>query len=74
MEGGRIQPCRTIDLGCGTGANVIYLAQHGFDVTGAACVEAVIKKARARTRHAGARMFIKSLTGPLCEWRAELNQ
>ena len=33
MESGRIKPCRTIDLGCGAGANAIYLAQRGFDVT-----------------------------------------
>ena len=34
VESGRIQPCRAIDLGCGTASNAIFLAQHGFDVTG----------------------------------------
>ena len=53
VEGGRIQPCRTIDLGCGTGANAVYLAQHGFDVTGVDYAQAAIKKARARAREAG---------------------
>lgn len=53
VEGGRIQPCRTIDLGCGAGANAIYLAQHGFDVTGVDYAEAAIEKARARAREAG---------------------
>ncbi|MBW7884136.1 MAG: hypothetical protein H3C34_16135 [Caldilineaceae bacterium] len=30
MESGRIQPCKAIDLGCGTASNAIFLAQHGF--------------------------------------------
>ena len=30
---GELQPCRAIDLGCGAGENVIYLAQQGFDAT-----------------------------------------
>ncbi len=53
VEGGRIRPCRAIDLGCGAGANAIYLAQHGFDVTGVDYAEAAIEKARARARDAG---------------------
>ena len=31
---GKIQPCKTVDLGCGTGNYSIYLAKQGFDVTG----------------------------------------
>lgn len=53
VEGGRIKPCRAIDLGCGTGANAIYLAQHGFDVTGVDYAKAAIEKARARASDAG---------------------
>jgi len=34
IESGRIGPCRAIDLGCGTASNAIFLAQHGFTVTG----------------------------------------
>ncbi len=48
VESGRIKPCRAIDLGCGTGANAIYLAQKGFEVTGVDFAEAAIDKARAR--------------------------
>lgn len=29
-----LPPGRAIDLGCGTGRNAIYLAQHGWEVTG----------------------------------------
>jgi cyclopropane fatty-acyl-phospholipid synthase-like methyltransferase len=54
VESGRIQPCRTIDLGCGTGANAIYLAQRGFDVTGMDYASAAIAKARRRATTIGA--------------------
>jgi len=53
VESGRIQPCQAIDLGCGTGSNAIYLAQHGFDVTGVDFASAAITKARRRAASAG---------------------
>ncbi len=55
VDNGRIKPSRAIDLGCGTGANAIYLAQKGFEVTGVDFAEAAIEKARARAREAGVR-------------------
>lgn len=54
VESGRIKPGRAIDLGCGSGGNVIYLAQKGFEVTGVDYAEAGIEKARARAKEAGA--------------------
>ena len=53
VEGRRISPCRAIDLGCGAGANAIYLAQRGFDVTAVDYAAAAIAKACARAREAG---------------------
>lgn len=53
VENGRIKPCRAIDLGCGTASNVVYLAQHGFDVTGVDFSPAAINMGRARARDAG---------------------
>src|SRR5512147_2591515 len=52
VESGRIQPGRALDLGCGVGANAIYLAQHGFEVTGVDFAKAAIEKARTRAREA----------------------
>ncbi|HZY45181.1 MAG TPA: class I SAM-dependent methyltransferase [Anaerolineae bacterium] len=67
VDGGCIKPCRAVDLGCGAGANAIYLAQHGFDVTGVDYAEAAIEKARARARDAGVQVnfIVDDLTNPL---------
>jgi len=46
VESGRIKPGRAIDLGCGAGANAIYLTQKGFEVTGVDYAEAAIEKAQ----------------------------
>jgi SAM-dependent methyltransferase len=53
VESGRIEPCRAIDLGCGAGANAIYLAQKGFEVTGVDYANAAIETARKRAMDAG---------------------
>jgi SAM-dependent methyltransferase len=53
VESGRIKACRAIDLGSGTASNAIYLAQHGFDVTGVDFSPAAIEMGRARARQAG---------------------
>ncbi|MGL1934250.1 MAG: class I SAM-dependent methyltransferase [Fibrobacterales bacterium] len=38
-----IKPCRIIDLGCGAGNYILYLASLGFDATGIDFSEAAIK-------------------------------
>jgi SAM-dependent methyltransferase len=53
VESGRAKPCRAIDLGSGTASNVIYLAQHGFDVTGVDYSPSAIEMGRLRAREAG---------------------
>lgn len=53
VEGGRVMPCRAIDLGCGAGANAIYLAQNGFEVVGVDYSQAALEKASARAEDAG---------------------
>jgi SAM-dependent methyltransferase len=39
---------RALDLGCGTGRNSVYLARHGWDVTGVDLVEHALVRARER--------------------------
>ncbi len=53
VENGRIQPCRAIDLGCGTGRNALFLAQHGFQVTGVDFAASAIAKAKQKAEAAG---------------------
>ena len=44
---------RAIDLGCGTGANVVHLAEQGFDAYGVDFSTVAIRKARQRAAGAG---------------------
>lgn len=43
-------PGRALDLGCGSGTNVITLAQHGWQATGIDFVPAAIRSARRKAR------------------------
>ena len=54
FESGELLPGRAIDLGCGEGNNAIFLANHGFQVSGVDHSRAAIDKARAKARKAGA--------------------
>jgi cyclopropane fatty-acyl-phospholipid synthase-like methyltransferase len=49
VEGGSIQPCRVLDVGCGTGSYIIYLASKGFNAVGIDVSSVAIKKARTKT-------------------------
>jgi len=44
---------RALDLGCGTGAHSIYLAQHGFTVVGVDFSSKAIEMARDKARRTG---------------------
>jgi len=45
-------PGRALDIGCGTGLNSVYLATHGWDVTGIDFAGPAIARARERLRSA----------------------
>ncbi len=51
-----IRPCRTLEPGCGTGANAVWLAQQGFDVTAVDVSPLAIERARQRADAAGVRV------------------
>ncbi len=55
---------RAIDIGCGTGTNVITLAQHGWEVTGVDFARRAIQIARSRLRSASlnAALFVEDAT------------
>jgi cyclopropane fatty-acyl-phospholipid synthase-like methyltransferase len=50
IEGGKAPIGRALDLGCGTGTNAIYLAQHGYDLIAIDVSRRAIALARRKTR------------------------
>ncbi|MFQ6067594.1 MAG: class I SAM-dependent methyltransferase [bacterium] len=48
VEGRHVEPCRTLDVGCGTGSYIIYLASKGFEAMGIDISFVCIRKARAK--------------------------
>jgi SAM-dependent methyltransferase len=48
IESGAISPGRALEVGCGTGTNAIYLAQHGFEVVGVDISPLAVESARAK--------------------------
>ncbi len=48
VNAGELNPGRVLDVGCGTGENAIFLAQHGFQVSGIDLVKQAIAFALAK--------------------------
>ncbi len=74
LAGGTATPAthpRAVDLGCGTGANVVHLAEAGFDVTGVDFSPVALRHARARAEQVGVadhcRFVEADLTQPLLD-------
>src|SRR5947208_15642613 len=63
VESGRLNPAsmpRAIDLGCGSGANSVFLPEHRFDVTGVDFSPVALGKARAlATEHGVTAAFVQ---------------
>ena len=53
VEAGQVQPCKTIDMGCGAGNYAIYFASVGFDVTGVDISPSAIALAEANAEQKG---------------------
>lgn len=49
----RLAPGSALDLGCGTGTNAVYLAQHGWEALGIDFVAKSIAAAKRRAHQAG---------------------
>lgn len=68
-----LAPCRAVELGCGTGANAVWLAGQGFDVTAVDISALALERARNRAETAGTKVNfllldvlqpIQNLSGP----------
>ncbi len=53
IEAHGIKPGKALEIGCGTGTNSIWLAQHGFDVTGMDISQTAIARAGEKASAAG---------------------
>ncbi len=67
LKSEKVKPCRTVDLGCGTGNYAISLASKGFMVTGLDGSQTAIKiaKENAKNRRVQCRFFIANVLGDL---------
>ncbi len=48
-----LAPCRTLEIGCGSGNDAIFLAQHGFTVTGIDVSKIALDQAQDKASEAG---------------------
>ena len=53
VRAGGVRPGRTLEVGCGTGTNALWLAGQGFDVLGVDVSRLAIEKARAKPSKSG---------------------
>lgn len=73
VEEGKIPRGTALDIGCGTGANAVFLAERGFEVTAVDISPTAIERARTRAALAGVNIhfvvddvfqFIRSCPNP----------
>ena len=50
---GAVEPCRALELGCGTGSNAIWLALQGFDVSAVDLSPLAVRSGTAKAKQAG---------------------
>jgi len=69
IESGKVEPCKTIDLGCGAGNYAIYLAGKGFEVTGVDISTTAIKiaKENAKKKRVKCNFLVTDVLGDLEE-------
>ena len=65
----RLTPGRAVDLGCGAGSKSVYLAQHGWQVTGVDIAPEAIKRARKKAAENG--LDIEFVVADLVDLRPE---
>ncbi|AZM50993.1 SAM-dependent methyltransferase [Streptomyces sp. WAC 06738] len=62
------EPKRTLDLGCGAGGAVAYLAQQGIEAYGVDIAPLMVKKAQEWWTHSGATFSCADATDHLTYW------
>lgn len=69
VESRKVEPCKTVDLGCGAGNYAIYLASKGFEVTGIDISPTAIGIAKENARKKGVKckFIVADVLGDLHE-------
>ncbi|MBD3217881.1 MAG: methyltransferase domain-containing protein [candidate division Zixibacteria bacterium] len=75
VESGNIKPCKTVDLGCGAGNYSIWLAKHGFNVTGIDISERAVQHARQAAEGADVKcnFHVRDIIGDLSEFKGSFD-
>ncbi|KQP83702.1 bifunctional NAD(P)/FAD-dependent oxidoreductase/class I SAM-dependent methyltransferase [Aeromicrobium sp. Leaf291] len=68
VKASELTPGRAIDVGCGEGADVIWLAQHGWDVTGMDFSPTGLDRARQHAEEAGVAQRTSFRVGDIRTW------
>ena len=63
------QQCTALDVGCGEGQDLLFLAQHSYDSTGLDFTETGIAKARQIMEHNGERANL--VRADILDWQSE---
>ncbi|MCH6471906.1 SAM-dependent methyltransferase [Sinomonas terrae] len=66
-----VAPARALDLGCGEGADAIWLAERGWTVTGVDVSAVALSRARQHAEDAGVASRVEWLERDLAEWEPE---
>jgi len=61
VERSVIKPCRALDIGCGTGTNVIFLASKGFEAHGLDISKVALSKAIKKASSKGVKCYFHHL-------------
>src|SRR5205085_8930194 len=59
LKEGWIKPCRTLELGCGTGTNAVFLAAQGFEVTAVDISRQAVEQAQTWASRAGVSILFR---------------
>jgi SAM-dependent methyltransferase len=68
---GTLTPGRALDLGCGEGGDVVWLARQGWQVTGIDLSPTAIARGRAAAEEAGVADRIQLVAADLATWSTE---
>ncbi|WP_082413215.1 MULTISPECIES: SAM-dependent methyltransferase [Arthrobacter] len=65
-----LKPGTALELGCGEGADAVWLAKQGWDVTGMDISAVALERASAHAREAGVENLVTLVEADLAEWSA----